>query len=72
MVDQAEDETPSLDFVRQILRQRAPAAIDAYALQWSSYFHVHRRQVADMQGQIAAGRNVRRHGAGECQHVDCI
>lgn len=46
VVEEAEDEAPSLDFVRQILRQRALAAIEARALRWSSYFHVHHRQVA--------------------------
>jgi 2-polyprenyl-6-methoxyphenol hydroxylase-like FAD-dependent oxidoreductase len=61
-VDQAEGEAPSLDFVRQILRQRAPAAIEARALRWSSYFHVHHRQVADMRvGRIFI--------AGDAAHI---
>ena len=48
-VDRAHDEAPTLEFVRQILHERAPAAIEARALRWSSYFHVHHRQVADMR-----------------------
>jgi 2-polyprenyl-6-methoxyphenol hydroxylase-like FAD-dependent oxidoreductase len=61
-VDQANGEVPSLDFVRQILRQRAPAAIEARALRWSSYFHVHHRQVADMRvGRIFI--------AGDAAHI---
>jgi 2-polyprenyl-6-methoxyphenol hydroxylase-like FAD-dependent oxidoreductase len=31
-----------LEFVRHILRQRAPAAIEAHGLRWSSYFHQRR------------------------------
>jgi 2-polyprenyl-6-methoxyphenol hydroxylase-like FAD-dependent oxidoreductase len=42
-IDRANGETPTLEFVRQILRQRAPAALEARALRWSSYFHVHHR-----------------------------
>ncbi len=62
MVDKANGETPSLEFVRQILRQRAPAAIEALGLRWSSYFHVHHRQVADMRvGRIFI--------AGDAAHI---
>lgn len=62
VVEQAEGEAPSLDFVREILRQRAPAAIEARALRWSSYFHVHHRQVADMRvGRIFI--------AGDAAHI---
>jgi hypothetical protein len=62
VVEQADGEAPSLEFVRQILRQRAPAAIEARALRWSSYFHVHHRQVADMRvGRIFI--------AGDAAHI---
>jgi 2-polyprenyl-6-methoxyphenol hydroxylase-like FAD-dependent oxidoreductase len=61
-VDQANGDVPSLDLVRQILRQRAPAAIEARALRWSSYFHVHHRQIADMRvGRIFI--------AGDAAHI---
>ena len=61
-VDRANGETPTLELVRQILRQRAPAALEARALRWSSYFHVHHRQVADMRvGRIFI--------AGDAAHI---
>jgi 2-polyprenyl-6-methoxyphenol hydroxylase-like FAD-dependent oxidoreductase len=61
-VDQASGDVPSLDLVRQILRQRAPAAIEARALRWSSYFHVHHRQSAEMRvGRIFI--------AGDAAHI---
>ena len=49
MVEHAEGETPSLELVRQILRQRAPEGIEARSLQWSSFFRVHHRQVVTMR-----------------------
>ena len=62
VVEQAEGEAPSLDFVRRLLRQRAPAAIEARAVRWSSYFHVHHRQVAEMRvGRIFV--------AGDAAHI---
>ena len=62
IVDRPDGEAPSLDFVREILRQRAPAAIEARALRWSSYFHVHHRQVAEMRvGRIFV--------AGDAAHI---
>ncbi len=56
-VDTLEDVPPSLDRVRQILAQRAPAEFEARALHWSSYFRVHHRQVAEMRvgGFFVAG-----------------
>jgi hypothetical protein len=61
-VDRANGETPTLEFVREILRQRAPAALEARALRWSSYFHIHHRQVADMRvGRIFI--------AGDAAHI---
>ena len=43
------DAPPSLEFVRQVLRQRAPAEIEALALNWSSYFRVHHRRAASLR-----------------------
>ena len=61
-VDTAHGDAPTLEFVRHILRERAPAAIEARALRWSSYFHVHHRQVADMRvGRIFI--------AGDAAHI---
>jgi 2-polyprenyl-6-methoxyphenol hydroxylase-like FAD-dependent oxidoreductase len=48
-IESAEGEAPSLDLVQQILRQRAPSAIEARALHWSSFFHIHHRQVARLR-----------------------
>jgi 2-polyprenyl-6-methoxyphenol hydroxylase-like FAD-dependent oxidoreductase len=42
-IEHPEGDAPSLDLVRQILRQRAPRGIEARALHWSSYFHIHHR-----------------------------
>ena len=48
-IQQAEGDAPSLDLVQRILRQRAPAEIEARALHWSSYFRIHHRHVARLQ-----------------------
>jgi 2-polyprenyl-6-methoxyphenol hydroxylase-like FAD-dependent oxidoreductase len=57
-----EGDAPSLDLVRQILRQRAPAGIEATALYWSSYFRIHHRHV----GQLRVGRLFI---AGDAAHI---
>jgi 2-polyprenyl-6-methoxyphenol hydroxylase-like FAD-dependent oxidoreductase len=44
-----EGDAPSLDLVREILAQRAPAEIEALALNWSSYFRVHHRRAARLR-----------------------
>ena len=55
-VEKTENDAPSLDLVREILAQRAPRGIEAYALHWSSYFRIHHRQVAEMRrGRIFIG-----------------
>ncbi len=46
--DTREGEAPSLELVRQMLLQRAPAGIDALSQYWSSYFHIHHRQAATL------------------------
>ncbi|HTK28568.1 MAG TPA: FAD-dependent monooxygenase [Vicinamibacterales bacterium] len=48
-VGRAEGEAPSLDLVRAILAARAPRGIEVRGLHWSSYFHVHHRQVKQMR-----------------------
>jgi 2-polyprenyl-6-methoxyphenol hydroxylase-like FAD-dependent oxidoreductase len=48
-VEQAEGDAPSLELVRQILKERAPEGIEARSLQWSSFFQIHHRQVAEMR-----------------------
>lgn len=57
-----EGDAPSLDLVRNILRQRAPAGIQAYALHWSSYFRIHHRHAP----KLRAGRIFI---AGDAAHV---
>ena len=44
--ENVEGDAPPLDLVRKILAQRAPSAIEADGLHWSSYFRIHHRQVA--------------------------
>ncbi len=48
-VEHAEGDAPSLDLVRRILHERAPAALEARALHWSSYFNIHHRQAARLR-----------------------
>jgi len=48
-IENAEGDAPSLALVQQILRQRAPAGIEARALHWSSYFRVHHRQAGQLR-----------------------
>lgn len=42
-IDREEGDSPSLELVRQVLAQRAPAGIEARALHWGSYFRIHHR-----------------------------
>jgi hypothetical protein len=44
-----EGDAPSLDLVRRILAERAPSGLEARSLHWSSYFHIHHRQVAHLR-----------------------
>ena len=61
-VDQQEGDAPSLDLVRRILVERAPREIEARALHWSSYFHIHHRQAACLRvGRIFI--------AGDAAHI---
>jgi 2-polyprenyl-6-methoxyphenol hydroxylase-like FAD-dependent oxidoreductase len=61
-VDNPEEDTPTLETVRKALIQRAPAAIEARSLLWSSYFRIHHRQVA----QLSVGRIF---VAGDAAHI---
>jgi 2-polyprenyl-6-methoxyphenol hydroxylase-like FAD-dependent oxidoreductase len=61
-VEHAEGDFPSLEVVRNILDQRAPRAIKAHALHWSSYFRIHHRQAA----QLRIGRMFI---AGDAAHI---
>ncbi len=49
IVDKTDGETPSLAQVQRLLDERAPAGIKASALNWSSYFRIHHRQVRQMR-----------------------
>lgn len=57
-----EGDAPSLELVQKILSERAPSGIEARALYWSSYFHVHHRHV----GQLRVGRIF---VAGDAAHI---
>ena len=61
-IDQTEGDAPSLELVQKILKQRAPSGIEARALHWSSYFHIHHRHVA----QLRVGRMF---VAGDAAHI---
>ena len=61
-VENTEGDVPSLDLVRKVLAQRAPGAIEARALHWSSYFRIHHRQVARL-------RQARMFIAGDAAHI---
>jgi len=61
-IDNEEGDAPSLDVVRKIIAQRAPQGIEARSLHWSSYFHIHHRQVARLrEGRIFI--------AGDAAHI---
>lgn len=61
-VKNTEEEAPSLELVRKVLAERAPSGIEARALNWSSYFRIHHRQVA----QLRVGRFFI---AGDAAHI---
>ncbi len=61
-IEQPQGEAPSLDLVRKVLAERAPAGIEARALHWSSYFRIHHRHAAKMgSGRILI--------AGDAAHI---
>lgn len=61
-IDKTEGDSPSLDLVCKILAQRAPTALKALSLHWSSYFRIHHRQVARL-------REGRMYIAGDAAHI---
>lgn len=62
MVQDPQGGAPSLDLVQRLLRERAPAGIEARALHWSGYFHIYHRRVSQLrQGRIFV--------AGDAAHV---
>jgi len=61
-IDNPAGDAPSLELVRDILTQRAPSAIEAHTLHWSSYFRIHHRQVAQL-------REGRMFIAGDAAHI---
>ena len=42
-------DAPSLELVQRLLMERAPPGIEARALNWSGYFAVHHRQLAELR-----------------------
>jgi 2-polyprenyl-6-methoxyphenol hydroxylase-like FAD-dependent oxidoreductase len=50
-VKQQEGDAPSLELVRKVLAERAPAEIEARSLHWSSYFHIHHRHAAKLRAE---------------------
>jgi len=61
-LDNPQGDAPSLELVRNVLAQRAPSAIEASTLHWSSYFRIHHRQVARLrEGRIFI--------AGDAAHI---
>lgn len=62
MIQHPQGDAPSMELVRDMLRQRAPAGIEARALHWSSYFHIHHRHVAQL-------RDRRMFVAGDAAHI---
>jgi 2-polyprenyl-6-methoxyphenol hydroxylase-like FAD-dependent oxidoreductase len=49
IVPRVEGDAPSLDLVRDILMQRAPAGLEARSMNWSSYFRVHHRRATKLR-----------------------
>ena len=49
-VDRAEGDAPSLELVRRILRERAPAEIEVESIGWASYFRC--AQVKDVWQEL--------------------
>ncbi|MGH9742974.1 MAG: FAD-dependent oxidoreductase, partial [Candidatus Acidiferrum sp.] len=61
-IDRPDGDAPSLELVRQVLAQRAPAGIEARSLHWSSYFRIHHRHSAQL-------RTGRMFIAGDAAHI---
>src|SRR5215469_1603027 len=61
-IDHPAGDAPSLELVRKILAERGPNGIEAVALNWSTYFRIHHRHVA----QLRSGRMFL---AGDAAHI---
>ncbi|HEY6456625.1 MAG TPA: FAD-dependent monooxygenase [Steroidobacteraceae bacterium] len=61
-VEDAAGDAPSLDLVRRLLTERAPAGLEARSLRWSTYFRIHHRHTA----QLRVGRIFI---AGDAAHI---
>jgi 2-polyprenyl-6-methoxyphenol hydroxylase-like FAD-dependent oxidoreductase len=61
-VDKPEGDSPSLDLVQKVLKERGPSGIEARAVKWGSYFRIHHRQVERLRvGRIFV--------AGDAAHI---
>jgi len=62
-IEHPEGDAPSLELVRKILAQRPPSELEARALYWSSYFHIHHRHGSQLRnrGMFIAGDAARIH-----------
>lgn len=61
-VAEPDGDAPSLELVRRLLIERAPAGIEARSLNWSSYFKVHHRQLSELRvGRVLL--------AGDAAHI---
>ncbi len=61
-IERPEGDAPPLDLVRRILVQRAPNAIEARSLHWSSYFRIHHRHARQLRVE-------RMFIAGDAAHI---
>jgi 2-polyprenyl-6-methoxyphenol hydroxylase-like FAD-dependent oxidoreductase len=48
-IDQREGDAPPLALVQKVLAERGPASLQALSLNWSSYFRIHHRHVAQLR-----------------------
>lgn len=62
MIEDPKGDAPSLELVQRLIRERAPAGLEAYELHWSSYFRIHHRVVSTLR----AGRVFL---AGDAAHI---
>lgn len=62
MIEKPEGDAPSLDLVRRMLAERAPAGIEARHLHWTGYFYIHHRRASQL-------RKGRMFVAGDAAHI---
>lgn len=62
MASTPSEDAPSLETVRKVLAERAPAGLEARNVRWGSYFRIHHRQVEQMRvGRVFV--------AGDAAHI---